>query len=96
MDSTQIILPIDTEQFRQLLRRHGVVKASLFGSFARGDATGTSDVDLLVQLEPGRSLWDLGGLQYDLEQATKRKIDLTTRLNPHFAPFIEPELVEVL
>jgi predicted nucleotidyltransferase len=37
----------------------------VFGSAARGQADGQSDLDLLVEIEPGRSLFDLGGLQYE-------------------------------
>jgi len=43
-----------------------VVRAGVFGSRARGDTGPTSDLDLLVEFEPGRSLFDLTGLQLDL------------------------------
>ncbi len=49
-----------------LLREYGVVRAGVFGSRARGDAGSDSDLDLLVELESGRSLFDLAGLQLDL------------------------------
>jgi len=50
----------------------------VFGSVARGDADEQSDIDFLVQMEPGRSLLDLGGLQYDLEQLLGCRIDVVT------------------
>jgi len=50
----------------------------VFGSVARGDADEQSDIDFLVQMEPGRSLLDLGGLQYDLEQLLGCRVDVVT------------------
>jgi predicted nucleotidyltransferase len=50
----------------------------VFGSVARGDADEQSDIDVLVQMEPGRSLLDLGGLQYDLEQLLGCRVDVVT------------------
>ncbi|MBI3077074.1 MAG: nucleotidyltransferase family protein [Deltaproteobacteria bacterium] len=50
----------------------------MFGSVARGDAGEQSDIDFLVELEPGRSLLDLGGLWSDLTTLLGRKIDLVT------------------
>jgi len=43
--------------------RRGVVRAGVFGSFARGDATESSDIDFLVEFEPGRTLPDPSGLR---------------------------------
>ena len=51
---------------------HGARNVRVFGSRARGDADPQSDIDLLVEMEPGRSLLDLGGLQVDLETALER------------------------
>lgn len=50
----------------------------IFGSVARGTATPESDIDLLVDLEQGRSLLDLGGLLMDLQQALGRPVDVVT------------------
>ena len=51
-----------------LAAKHGARNVRVFGSVARGDADQQSDIDFLVQMAPGCSLLDLGGLQYDLEQ----------------------------
>jgi predicted nucleotidyltransferase len=48
----------------------------VFGSIARGDAHAGSDVDFLVRLEPGRSLLDLGGLQYELQELLGCNVDV--------------------
>lgn len=96
MTATDLQLPIELEELRRILRQYGVTKASIFGSYARGDARPDSDLDLLVELEAGRSLFDLGGLQYDLDQRLSGGVDVMTKLHPRFEPYITPELIEVL
>ena len=61
-----------------IARRHGITSIRLFGSTARGDAGPGSDLDFLVEMEPGRSLFDLGGFQVDLEEALRCKVDVVT------------------
>ena len=58
--------------------RHGAFNVRIFGSVARGEADEHSDVDFLVELQPGRSLLDLGGLQYDLEATLGCRVDVVT------------------
>jgi uncharacterized protein len=81
-----------------LMRWHGVVRASVFGSVARGEATETSDVDFLVEFEAGRSLLDLSGLRLDLADALDREVDVATpnSLHPGFRDWILSELVPLL
>ena len=50
----------------------------MFGSVARGEADETSDIDFLVELEPGRTLFDLGGLLMDLRDLLGRDVDVVT------------------
>ena len=57
-------------------KRYGASDIRLFGSVARGDATETSDVDLIVRFEPGRSLLDQGGLLMDLRDLLGIKVDV--------------------
>lgn len=56
----------------------GASNIRVFGSVARGDAGPDSDVDLLVDLEPGRSLLDLGGLLMDLQGLLGTEVDVVT------------------
>ena len=58
--------------------RHGARNVRVFGSAARGDDDEASDLDLLVELESGRTLLDLGGLQYELECLLGCKVDVVT------------------
>jgi len=57
-------------------KRYGAFDVRIFGSVARGDATETSDVDLLVRFEPGRTLLDHGGLLMDLRELLGMKVDV--------------------
>lgn len=66
------------ERMRPVLVRYGVLGAGVFGSYAKGDATSGSDVDLLVELPPGSSLLDLVGLQLDLGEALGLEVDANT------------------
>jgi predicted nucleotidyltransferase len=59
-----------------ILQRHRIRRAGVFGSTARGEARATSDVDILVDLPDGLSLFDFVGIKLDLEDALKRKVDL--------------------
>lgn len=66
-----------------ILENHGVIKSALFGSFARGDKTEKSDVDLIVELEEGKTLLDFIGLKLDLEETIQTKVDLLTYNSIH-------------
>ena len=63
-------------QILPILKQAGVLRSSIFGSLARGEADATSDVDILVELPENASLLDLIGLQLDLESALGKKVDL--------------------
>jgi len=67
----------------QVLRLHGVKRAALFGSAARGELTKKSDIDVLVELAKGKSLMDLVGLKLDLEDALEKKVDIITYNSIH-------------
>lgn len=58
--------------------RHGARNVRVFGSVARGDDTSSSDIDFLVDFSPERSLYDLVGLQFDIESLLGRRADIVT------------------
>ena len=66
-----------------LASRHGARNVRLFGSAARGEADALSDIDILVDLEPGRSLLDLGGLLMDLQELLGCPVDVVTEKGLH-------------
>jgi len=61
-----------------ILKKAGVKKSAVFGSTVRGDATDGSDIDILVDLPRGKTLLDLAELQYSLEDALGRDVDVLT------------------
>jgi predicted nucleotidyltransferase len=90
-DSVLEILEIN----RGSLKRYGVEAISLFGSVARGDAGPRSDVDLLVDVQRGTTLFGLARLQYYLEDLLGRPVDLVTRdaLRPQMRDSIMAEAI---
>ena len=69
------------EENKDVLKTYGVKKIALFGSYARGDATPDSDVDLLVEFEKGRGLFrDYTNLLNFLEDKLQKPVDL---VKPH-------------
>jgi len=57
---------------------HGVTKVYLFGSYARGEATENSDIDLWIESGKIKTLFALGGFYSDLEEKFSKTIDITT------------------
>lgn len=58
--------------------RYGAYNVRVFGSVARGTTQAGSDIDFLVDLQQGRSLFDLGGLLMDLRDLLKCNVDVIT------------------
>ena len=61
-----------------ILKQHDIKRAALFGSFARGEQTRKSDLDVLVEFRGSKSLLDLVALKLALEDKTGRKVDVLT------------------
>jgi predicted nucleotidyltransferase len=66
------------EEILALARKYGATSVRVFGSVACGTADEKSDVDFLVEVKEGTSLFDLGGLLYDLEKLLGRSVDVVT------------------
>ena len=59
-----------------IVQRYGIDKATLFGSYARGDANAESDIDLLIECDNIRNMEDYLGLQEDFKKAIGRNVDI--------------------
>ena len=66
------------EDILRTAANRGAYNVRIFGSVARGEADEKSDIDILVDLEPGRSLFDLGGLLMDLQDLLGHDVDVVT------------------
>jgi predicted nucleotidyltransferase len=66
------------EQILATADKYGAFNVRVFGSVAEGTADENSDIDFLVELQPGRTLFDLGGLLMDLQKLLGRKVDVVT------------------
>lgn len=68
----------DKEKIIEICKRNDISYCALFGSFARGEATEDSDVDLLVRFSKRIGMFGFVGIGQDLEEALNRKVDLIT------------------
>jgi predicted nucleotidyltransferase len=64
------------DEILRIAARHGAHDVRVFGSVARGQARPDSDVDFLVEFEPGRTVLDLSGLILDLQEALGREVNV--------------------
>lgn len=83
------------DDLREVLARHGVKNARLFGSVARGEDHKGSDVDLLVQFAPGTSLFTVLRIQDELETILGVKVDLVPEggLKERVRERVQPDLI---
>jgi len=81
-----------------LLRDGGVIEASVFGAFTRGEVQSDSDLDLLVRYKENVSLFDVSGLKCELEKLLGIKVDLVSKdyLKPRIKKRILQESVRIL
>ena len=70
---------------------HGARNVRLFGSLARGEAGSRSDLDLLITLDPGRSLLDIIAIKQDLEDLLGCKVDVVTE--DALSPYIRDQVL---
>jgi predicted nucleotidyltransferase len=98
LSSMDTIVASLADQLRPVLQKFAVRRAGVFGSYARGEATGESDVDLLVELAPGASLLDLVALQLELRDAVGFEVDVNTyrALHPLLRDQVLSEEIRIL
>lgn len=79
-------------QIAPILKRNDVVKAGIFGSYARGEQRKSSDIDILIKFKEGKSLLDLARLEIMLEKKLGKKVELVTYDSLH--PLIKDKILK--
>ena len=85
------VLPDHRDRILEIAAAHGARDVRVFGSMARGTASPASDVDLLVSMDPDRSLLDLCALGDDLEDLLGRRVDIVT--DKGLSPYLRQEIL---
>lgn len=78
------LLKSKRQEILAIAARHGAHNLRVFGSVARGEAGAESDLDILVEMEPGKSLLDHVALMQDLEDLLQRKVDVVSERALHW------------
>lgn len=76
----------------RLASKHGIRRVRLFGSVARGEERADSDLDVLVDFEPGRSLLDQVGFKQDLEELLGGKVEVVAEGG--ISPYLEAQILQ--
>ena len=91
---------IEDIQYRvaPILKQYGVVRSSVFGSVARGEERGDSDIDILVEFRKPIGLFRFSALRRELEGTLQKKVDLVTyrSVSPLLKKSIEQEEIEIV
>jgi len=74
----ETLLKEKREEILRIAARHGARNVRVFGSVARGEADALSDIDLLVEFEPDRSLLDHAALWLELQELLGCKVDVVS------------------
>lgn len=81
-------------QITSTLKKYGVKKAGIFGSYARNEQTEKSDIDILITPPENMNLLSFIGLKQDLEETLKIRVDLVSEraLKPKLSQYIQNDL----
>jgi len=85
------------EKILPILKKNDVIKASIFGSFARGEDKKGSDLDMLVEFNEPKGMFHRIGLKYELEKILGKKVDLLTynAINPLLKEYIYKDEIKI-
>jgi predicted nucleotidyltransferase len=91
-ESRSVALPAIREDVRRIAAAHGAANVRVFGSVGRGEQGASSDLDLLVDMAGGRSLFDLIALSNDLEESLGVDVDVVTEAS--LSPYIRDRVLD--
>ncbi|MBU0978834.1 MAG: nucleotidyltransferase family protein [Patescibacteria group bacterium] len=93
----QLIRDLQQNDFKTMYKQQGISYLGLFGSFARGEATPQSDIDLLIDFDETISLFDLAHVKLYFQDTLGKKVDLAMRgsLKKSLEPYIMKDLITV-
>jgi uncharacterized protein len=91
-------LKAEVQKAIPILKKNDVIKAGIFGSFARGEERKDSDIDILVKLKGRKGLLDIVRLERELREVLGRKVDLLTykSIRPYLKERILDEEIRIL
>jgi predicted nucleotidyltransferase len=72
------LLKVKRDEILRITKKHGAYNIRIFGSVSRGEDDQDSDLDILIDLEPDRSLLDHAGLMVELQELMDCKVDVVT------------------
>ncbi len=90
--TTEELIKAKRAEMLDIATRHGARSVRVFGSAARGEAAPESDLDLLVEMEPGRSLLDIVAIKQDIEDLAGRAVHVVTEAA--ISPYIRESVLE--
>jgi predicted nucleotidyltransferase len=86
-----------SQKITPILKSAGAKRASLFGSYARGEQTKESDIDVLIEPSDTMTLFSMARLQRQLQEATGTKVDIVTydSLHQRMRPYVMKDAIEI-
>jgi len=94
---TDIIQSLQKDSVKSMYQKHGINYLGLFGSIARNEETINSDVDLLIDFDKSKSLFDLADVKLYFEDILGRRVDLAIRgrVKKVLEPYIKKDLITI-
>ena len=92
---TKLVQELQQDKYKTMYQKQGINYLGLFGSEARGEARPDSDIDLLIDFNTSKTLFDLADVKIFFQELLHKKVDLVMRdsIKPLIKPYIEEDLI---